>query len=802
MKRILKRVSLIGMALALVFSLCLSAVGCGRDSGEISVFIFCSDEDKATYQDLIDAWEVAYAQKLREADPDKFGADFTIDVKFESKSDNGDYFDTLNSNLSAGIAHDIFYVSPSNVQQYVANDYVLNLKDYIDFSKYDVGDVWGDALALYAYRDGQRVIESVTYDSSSNTFYETGTQNEVGLYALPKDYSSFSLTYNANFFSETLTKLYKTTMDTHGSVYEYGKTPAAGTLPTSSNATQTYVLQPRTTVTYYPFNFYRYNDLKSAYDAKDPVACMAVMNGGYDVTIPCYPNDVIFDETATDDPATAYDDRYIYPVYTYAEYSALSYAVSYYGTVYDSGRTGTTGEVTADQYPSDNANRWKNMTWLQSSSHYGVYGNDQYDTEPYYLTAWLYGNDATIINPEYTSIMCDESAESTSSWGINSDAFIEAYGAFTAYGSDWNNNMYWSATALEGPLTRQGGFTGFTGGHEVFYGFGTWNISSFDKDKSVLDNQIMATPVSEDHALHSRVKNAKYEPQTYGDTSKSSFTESEITEAMKERQNEWGARMDSVGYGINSNVLNRFKGENEWKISAVADLCAYLTIDADTQVRLTYAGSQMPNYVSQCKDYVSGTGAFEGIVTPESDQWDTAYAAAMALSKVSDRSNLSKNVKTWLTENGYESLVSGENACFNDLYANYTVNDLQKSVSRAFRLFNMSSLNTASRNLLVRMADQNGAKDPCLYTYSNSWWGTTFAKYEGYYLLNFNLNPEEKQNGKSPFENYQANVNTEITDLQDKTKQFVSVYKYCQALASYGQNELQKVLERGEMAIN
>ena len=36
---------------------------------------------------------------------------------------------------------------------------------------------------------------------------------------------------------------------------------------------------------------YNYKDLKSAYDAKDPVAVMSVNNGGYDVTIPCYPND-------------------------------------------------------------------------------------------------------------------------------------------------------------------------------------------------------------------------------------------------------------------------------------------------------------------------------------------------------------------------------------------------------------------------------------------------------------------------------------------------------------------------------
>lgn len=792
MKRMLKKLSMIGLAVALILSLCLGVAACGGPdgSGNISVFVFCGDADAATYQDMIDTWAADYAAKLKAEDPETYGSDFSITVDLRTEADTNDYYEDLNSNLSAGIAEDIIYVSPSYVQLYVTNGYVLDLTDYIDFSQYNVSDLWQEALALYAHADGTRIIDRVVYSDESNSFYVansdgTASGTEVGMYALPKDYSSFSIAYNANFFSDAFQTAYETTPDTHGAVWVYGTTPKDGTLPTASSTAQraSGIILPGQTVTYYPFNFYRYNDLASAYNAGDPVAVMSVNNNGYDVTIPCYPTD--YYSAGTDDPNTIYDDTIVYPVYTYSEYSALTFAVSYYCTVYDSGRTGTTGQVTSEQY--DGAD-WTLASWLNDSSVHGVYGNDQYDYQgTYYLTSWLAGNGASIINDDYTSVICAEEDETTSTWGINSDKFIDAYAAFCAYGSDWNNNMYHTRSTLDSSIIGQGGFSGFTGGYEVFYGFGTWNISSFDTDKSKINNQIMATPVSDDYALNSRVKNAMYESESYGNTSKSSWSGSEIQDAMKSRQNLWGARIDSVGYGINAMAAEKYTGEYAWKMDAVADLCAYLTINEDTQVSLTYAGSQMPNYMSQCGDYITGEGSFSGIVTPEHEDWERCYAAARALAQINtDRVDGSTKIVDWLNSNGYEDIVEH----VGELYQDSTLSYIDRSTSRAFRVLTMASLSTESRNLLVRMAEVNGAKDPCLYTYSNTWWRDTFATYEGSYLFNYNLD-------EGMYENYLANVG-EIEQFQSSSKTLNNVYYYCQKLAEYGNARLQIVLQQAQ----
>ena len=50
MKRMLKKLSMIGLAVALILSLCLGVAACGGPdgSGNISVFVFCGDADAAT----------------------------------------------------------------------------------------------------------------------------------------------------------------------------------------------------------------------------------------------------------------------------------------------------------------------------------------------------------------------------------------------------------------------------------------------------------------------------------------------------------------------------------------------------------------------------------------------------------------------------------------------------------------------------------------------------------------------------------------------------------------------------------
>ena len=45
---------------------------------------------------------------------------------------------------------------------------------------------------------------------------------------------------------------------------------------------------------------------------------------------------------------------------------------------------------------------------------------------------------------------------------------------------------------------------------------------------------------------------------------------------MNARQDVWAARLDTVGYGVNADVLDRY-GEDGWQVAACADLCAYLS---------------------------------------------------------------------------------------------------------------------------------------------------------------------------------------------------------------------------------
>ena len=824
MKRMLKKLSMIGLAVALILSLCLGVAACGGPdgSGNISVSVFCTEQDRATYQDLIDTWEQEYAAQLRASDPDTFGKDFVIDVEFNYNPDNIKYFNTLSDDLRSGSAPDLFYISPGQVQTRVANGYILDLSQYIDFSDYAMDDFWGDALGMYAYNPETGTIgQNVTYNAENRSFSVASTGEAVGMYGLPKDYSSFSMAYNANFFTQAFKDAYESKVDTQGAAWVYGTTPAAGTVPTTSNATPSVLINPGVTITYYPYNYYNYKDLKSAYDAKDPVAVMSVNNGGYDVTIPCYPNDYF--TSGTDNSATVYDDTIVYPVYTYAEFSALGFAVSYYETVYDSGRDNSgSGAVESNDYKTSGT--YALATWLDANQ-YGVYANDTYDYKAtYYLTPWLAGNDTSIINdviatktatpsvavlktdangniilgtdgqPEY--VTRDDPEFATSDYGINSERFIETYAAFLAYGSDWNNNMFYTKSTLDSATIGSGGFAGLTAGYEVFYGFGTWDSSNLDTDKSVLDYQIMTTPISEDFAYYSRVKNMDYNSEVFGKNQKGTTdaTAWDVEAAMTERQTEWAARIDSVGFAVNSITAEKYTGEYAWKLDAVLDLCAYLSVDTDSQVKLTYAGSQMPNYRSLSGDYINAEGEFAGIISPGHEIWATAQEAALKLAGLTRPQQKKGLIVDWLEDNYPELLAKdadGNYLYFNDLYEGSVINTLNEQVSRAFRLFNMSALTRESRNLLIRMAETNGFRDPCMYTFDSDWWQTTFATYEGYYLMNYNLDANKYDNfdtTKSP-----------IAALQTvTTEKYNTPYNYCIALAPYGETNLRLTVAKGQ----
>ena len=792
MKRHFKKLSVALIGVIMVVALCLGMFsGCGKKY-DLSVYIFAGEADQVTNGQLIRAWERQYAEKLKAQDPEKFGEDFTITVDDTYEAVTETYFQNLETAIASGSAQDVFYVSPKYVKSYAATNSVLDLTDYIEWDNYDPNGLWASALGAYAYDSESGTIgEAVTYTSngSEGAGFYTESGDKAGLYALPKDFSSFGLAYNRNFFSTALKNAYTTTKDTRGAVYSVDASGEQGG--------QTNIINIGVTTRYYPFNFYKYDTYTQARDAGDPIAAAANANGGYDVTILGWPGDT-YKTGATDDPSTSYDESIGYVTYTYAEYSAMAWAICYYAERYDIANPNTSGATTGSVRQGHKLMTWLNDTGRPAGTELNgtnyVYGNDQYEST-LYLTAWLLGNDVDIISEDYKSVTAPEGQEATSDYGIYSDKYKEAYAAFLAFGSDWNANSYFAGSG-EADGTR-GGWPTFNAGRCVFYGIGTWDLATFNSaDPSVLEVGIMPEPIAESFSPYARVKDANYNSKTYGTTP---VTDASTYDAydenwaisdniattnatwfgkQQERQNQWAARLDTVGYGVNADVLTRYTGDDEWKVAAMADLCAYLAMDETMQQALTYAGSQLTTFVDQGEDYLyyqtRDNGSFEFMITPdgtsagnvinataaevtklktnrppntvvedengdevtivhetylpasfpdgggalsgeEAFQFASAVASMMT-GQQADSSVRNLTITQYIDQN-FPSLKAYVNTYFKDS----TISQCENK-SYAFKCLNLVALRYEDRNLQLRMASgANGALDSCMYTYTAEW---------------------------------------------------------------------------------
>lgn len=760
MKKFLRKLTVVAVAAIMVASLSLGLFAGCKKKYDLSVYIFAGDADRVTNSQLIRAWEDKYEAYLKETYPDQFGEDFELKVDDKYEPDNTTYFQNLETQIASGSAADIFYVSPKYVKSYAATGSVLDLTTYVDWTKYNPNGLWSQAIGAYAYDSANNTIgDPVTYDASSKTF-KTEAGNTAGLYALPKDFSSFGLAYNRNFFSDTLKTKYTTTTDTLGAVYSVGSNGEKGT--------QTNIINIGVTTRYYPFNFYKYANYAAALEAGDPIAAASNSVDGYDVTILGWPGDT-YATGVENDPSTSYDESVGYYVYTYAEYSAMTWAVCYYAEKYDISNTETRTHT--------------DMTWLNDAnrpadSQLGknnyVYGNDQYEGT-LYLTAWLLGNDVDIISDDYKSVTAPSA---DADYGINSDKFKEAYAAFLAYGSDWNNNSYYSASGE--PDTTRGGWPTFNAGRCVFYGIGTWDLATFNSaDQSVLDIGIMPEPVSEKYAVYSKVKDEEYQAKVYPESSSkpqtTAMSEADRQAKQVDRQDKWAARLDTVGYGVNADVLKRYKGENEWKVAAMADLCAYLAMDETMQQALTYSGSQLTTFVGQGEDYLYyqadgyEDASFNYMITPDgnatgkltvtanevntlkttrptdkeptylpesftsdpelegAEVWQ--FATAVATKMYRDHTSENKTVEQYITTN-FPSLTSYLNTYFKG-----SALSLCDTKAYAYKCLNLVALRYNDRNLQIRMVSgANGALDSCMYTY-NSQWIDDFTTTKGWFLI-------------------------------------------------------------------
>lgn len=718
MKKGMKSAGILALSAVLACGALGTLAGCGgggdKPKGakdELTVSIFCNAADATTNQKICDEWAAWYSEEYK----DELGG-MTIKVSLANNTDKGEYFKQLDKDWSTGSTADVIYLAPRYVRAYAERNNILDLSSYLSAEDIALASgVWQNGISYYGYKVGQRdsykmgrAIEVkdgkfVTATNEATTGDDKGT--EVGLYGLPKDYSNFSTGYNRLFFTQELKDAYTSTKATtvrnvqgpYGEggnewtskrVYKGGSSSRDGEGGVITvDGKDANIINIGVPTTYKPYNFFHWNSFADALNGGDPMAIMSEAMGGYTVTIPGFPDEV-FDVTQEDFNAVyenapdidsmnvPYNNKTAHVTYTYAEYGALIWAVTYYLNTFAwqnpagplSGRGGTGG------------------TSYAGDSNQAIYGGEQYEGiagatgSVLYLLPWLAANDADLINDlstltsqnignvdltdvtnwreaagtkTYTTSKRtivtgenDELVKKEIQYGHNSQNFIETYAAFLAIGSDWNGNPS-GDTDSDQRGENGNGWGYFRSGRSLFYGAGSWDAATRnDVHSDILDFGQMPTPVAEKYALYSEIKDANYQKAIYSNDpakavagsadegkqratlseGKKAYSDPEIVRNQLRRQDKWAARMDTVGYAVAAKVA-KYTGEHEWKAKAAVSLTARLTINEAAQETLLYAGAQLPNFKAQCVDFVNyktkgADGAFAEMLTPEGF-WDT-----------------------------------------------------------------------------------------------------------------------------------------------------------------------------------
>ena len=733
-KKLLRNASLVALSAVMVCGTAFGLAGCNnKNTNTISISMFCGVDDRAINEAACNTWAEQYTQELIANGTWEEGHE-PIKIDFSSDANTDSYFSTLMNQIASNSQPDVFYVSPKYVRTWSHIGRILDLSDYLAEDNETLSDIWDDSLAFYAYSESEEYQrgERIEYDEATGTYVGQNSGAEVGIYGLPKDFSNFGLSYNAIFFTDEVREAL-TTVTTNdrtgirGAEYEtanqtfFGE-PGVVTNPDGSDAPLINIGVP---TTYKPYNFYRFASWEDALNGGDPMAWMVQLytgGKGYTVTIPGFPGDTLeeakkywkdganFDTTIPQDyqnTEAEYDESKAYVTYTYAEYGALTWALTYYFNTYNWDGAGVGGATTA-------------------TGRKNVYGNDQYDGV-LYLLPWLAGNNATYINEDSTNVVngsdptkigtdtYQESQVTLSGdtemvdiqYGMNSEAFIETLGAFYSYGSDWNGN---SNNAGDTTNEKSSGWDMFIAGNLLFYGMGTWNgIETNKTDRGTLQTRLMPEPVSDDYSLYSEIKDADYEIKQYGDPNKDEFTAQEIFDNQLERQDKWGARMDSVGYGVSSAVLS----DAEWKTEACVDLVKYLTIGKEMQVTLTYSGSQLPNFKSQCIDFMNNTGDFEEMITPDSENFDSVYQIAKDMYAAAT-GGASGTIGEWVKANHPDTAY--------DPQFESTPMSSVNSIAYGMKVLYLTGFTYSDRDLSLRMQfGLNFVRDSAMYTYNDDW---------------------------------------------------------------------------------
>ena len=861
---------------ALAFTAC-GGTGDGRSDYELSVYIFCSTADSDTNRAICNSWAEKYSQEHA----DELGGNkITVDFQSEPKSD--EYYRQLGNQLGTSDFPDIIYVSPSQVVSYAASGHILNLTDYITASQETidrVSGIWQNSLGFYATSGNllnMKRAGGIAYEQGTG-FYDPTTENKeaVDIYGLPKDYSTFGLGYNRNYFSDAFKAAYTTLKPssgdrsvrahlynnkkvvTEGAALHEGKDETSITyaiaVNSSDNVTNEYTGKAITAkagdpapfinigipTRYKPFNFYKYATYEDALSKGDPLALSTRQftgGNGYVITIPGFPGEY-FDTVGEDgseiyansvNEEAPYDATRGNIVLTWAEYGALTWACTYMLNSFAWDSASGMKEAANDGSQESDYSEWFSGEGgvYTTAGYHNVYGGQQYengDGGNLYVLPWLFSNDATYINTDYTKsinetkdgkaiaeqngsgdwVWTGDATDNTNvrkrvcnatedvskinldgttrtakvQYGINSENFIETYGAFHEHIATWNADVGQAGDVVNSAEDKNiNGQTAFIMGASLFYGLGTWDISEYQEvDLEVLDLGIMPTAVSNKLSLYAQGRSAYYADEsgaaqviTYSNGatvkgtgsdagtatgSKGDYTqrdpmssglqvydETEIRQNQILRQDKWAGRLDSVGYGVSAAVEN----DADWVANAAVSLVMELTLGEEAQVTLTYGGAQIPNVISQCDEYLNydqegyEDGAFKDMITPEGDAqgndvWDQYYEIARRMA--SDGMNGStQTVSEFLA--GETITIDGEETPvkYDEQYANVRLSDFttavtsQTRIAYAMRVLRMNSYTRVERDILIRMVTgMNAVHDQTLYTASTGWIGALNA---------------------------------------------------------------------------
>ena len=913
-KRWMRNAGLVALSAVLVGGAAMAFTACGkggRDGYTLSVYIFCGEADSYTNEKICLDW----AEEYSAAHSAELGGN-KIKINFRSEPDKPTYFDDMADDIGTSRCPDIIYVSPAQTLTYAGQGHILDLTDYIlaDQAMTEaVGNVWKDSLAFYAGYGTAPFLngaDSVEYDAQRGAFYDAENDKELRFYGLPKDYSSFGLGYNRNYFDDVMKAAYTTLKPSSGSANgrsvttrlyaQSGPVEKAGNrkAPThegKDTASITYAVDvdgvtnkytgaaisakagdPASFINvgiptrYKPFNFYRYATFQDALREGDPLAVstQSFTGGqGYIITIPGFPGETFsltdnggerLANTVNDD--AEYDAENANLVLTYTEYGALNWACAYLLNSFSwDDNSDIYSENVKDEGNIAAALKAKTVTentfsaWFKgrggvytaaggnADNHdeigdfNNVYGGEQNEWENgqnLYILPWLFSNDAVFINESNEksinekrgdTVIASKNANNDWSWtsatsdsdifsrvgtaseriskinldgterealvqyGINSENFIETYGAFQEYSATWNAHYGEAGDTAVGYDKGGNGQGGFVSGASIFYGVGTWDVSEYQEvHRAVLDLGVMPTAVSNKLSLYAQSRSAYYyagetdktlKAVTYanGATQKGTgvtagtatgstgdytqrtglndgaadtqaqglkvYTEDEIAFNQALRQDKWAGRMDSVGYAVNGKLTE----DAEWVAPAAASLVMALTIGEQAQVTLTYAGAQIPNVMSQCNEYLNYNttakdGAFKDMITPEGDAeghdvWDAYYEVALEMASA----NNSKTVKEFLAgkqieymdEQGQKQTIPLEYDTQYDgvkLSEFSTATTSKTRIAYAMRVLRMINYTRAERDILIRMVTgMNAVKDQTLYTQGTRWINTLNA---------------------------------------------------------------------------